>query len=76
VTRFGVNRNFDIGTYLEQSRKSPALTTRNPFLDNLRLDVHITSTPELLVETSQARVSGDVDLHLGERPRGPRCWGG
>ena len=64
VTRFGVNRNFDIGTYLEQSRKSPALTTRNPFLDNLRLDVHITSTPELLVETSQARVSGDVDLHL------------
>ncbi len=64
VTRFGVNRNFDIGTYLEQSRKSPVLATRNPFLDNLRLDVHITSTPELLVETSLGRVSGDVDLHL------------
>jgi translocation and assembly module TamB len=64
VTRFGINRRFDFATYLEQSKKSPVLSTRNPYLDNLRLDVHITSTPELRVETSQARVSGDVDLRL------------
>jgi translocation and assembly module TamB len=64
VTRFGMNPNFDFANYLTQSRKAPALTTLNPFLDNLRLDVHITSTPELRVETSLAKLSGDMDLHL------------
>lgn len=64
VTRFGMNPNFDFANYLAQSRKAPALSTLNPFLDNLRLDVHITSTPELRVETSLAKLSGDVDLHL------------
>jgi translocation and assembly module TamB len=64
VTRFGINRRFDFGNYLEWSKRSPVLSTRNPFLDNLRLDVHITSTPELLVDTSLGRVSGDVDLRL------------
>jgi translocation and assembly module TamB len=64
VTRFGMNPNFDFANYLAQSRKAPALSTLNPFLDNLRLDVHITSTPELRVETSLAKLSGDLDLHL------------
>jgi translocation and assembly module TamB len=47
------------------------MTTLNPFLDNLRLDLHVVSTPELRVETSLAKVSGDVDLRLrgtGARP--------
>ncbi|HKW74580.1 MAG TPA: translocation/assembly module TamB domain-containing protein [Terriglobales bacterium] len=64
VTRFGINQRFDFGAYLEQSRKTPGLATMNPFLDNLHLDVHITSTPELRVETSLAKLSGDIDLHL------------
>ena len=59
-----MNPNFDFANYLAQSRKAPALSTLNPFLDNLRLDVHITSTPELRVETSLAKLSGDLDLHL------------
>lgn len=64
VTRFGMNPNFDFANYLTQSRKAAGLSTLNPFLDNLRLDVHITSTPELRVETSLAKLSGDLDLHL------------
>jgi translocation and assembly module TamB len=64
VTRFGMNPNFDFANYLAQSEKTPALSTLNPFLENLRLDVHITSTPELRVETSLAKLSGDLDLHL------------
>jgi len=64
VTRLGINPRFDFADYLAQSRKSPGLVTLNPFLDNLRLDVHVTSTPELRVETSMAKVSGDVDLHI------------
>jgi translocation and assembly module TamB len=64
VTRFGMNPRFDFANYLEQSKKAPAIATLNPFLDNMRLDLHITSTPELRVETSLAKLSGDLDLHV------------
>lgn len=64
VTRFGMNPRFDFATYLAQSQKAPMISTLNPFLDNMRLDLHITSTPELRVETSLAKLSGDLDLHV------------
>ena len=64
VTRFGMNPHFDFANYLAQSKKAPIITTLNPFLDNMRLDLHITSTPELRVETSLAKLSGDLDLHV------------
>lgn len=64
VTRFGMNPHFDFANYLAQSKKSPTIPTLNPFLDNMRLDLHITSTPDLRVETSLAKLSGDLDLHV------------
>jgi translocation and assembly module TamB len=64
VTRFGMNPHFDFANYLAQSRKSPMIATLNPFLDNMRLDLHITSTPDLRVETSLAKLSGDLDLRV------------
>jgi translocation and assembly module TamB len=64
VTRFGMNPRFDFANYLAQSKNAPAISTLNPFLDNMRLDLHITSTPELRVETSLAKLSGDLDLHV------------
>jgi translocation and assembly module TamB len=64
VNRFGMNPHFDFANYLAQSKKAPVISTLNPFLDNMRLDLHITSTPELRVETSLAKLSGDLDLHI------------
>ncbi|HLK52197.1 MAG TPA: translocation/assembly module TamB domain-containing protein, partial [Candidatus Angelobacter sp.] len=64
VNRFGMNPNFDFANYLAQSKKAPMIATLNPFLDNLRLDLHITSAPDLRVETSLAKLSGDLDLHV------------
>jgi translocation and assembly module TamB len=64
VTRFGMNPHFDFANYLAQSKKAPMIATLNPFLDNMRLDLHITSTPDLRVETSLAKLSGDLDLHV------------
>ncbi|HMC30451.1 MAG TPA: translocation/assembly module TamB domain-containing protein, partial [Candidatus Angelobacter sp.] len=64
VTRFGMNPHFDFANYLAQSKKAPIISTLNPFLDNMRLDLHVTSTPELRVETSLAKLSGDLDLHV------------
>jgi translocation and assembly module TamB len=63
ITRFGMSRQFDFGVFLAQS-KMPTLTTLNPFLENLHLDVHVLSTPELQLETSLARLSGSVDLRI------------
>jgi translocation and assembly module TamB len=64
VTRFGMNSNFDFGTLLTQPKNTMGFASVNPFLANLRLDIHITSTPELRVETTLAKVSGDVDLRV------------
>jgi translocation and assembly module TamB len=64
ITRFSMNPRFDFAVALAQSNKAPVLSTMNPFLENLRLDVHIASAQELHVETSLARLSGDVDLRL------------
>ncbi|MGZ4858092.1 MAG: translocation/assembly module TamB domain-containing protein [Candidatus Angelobacter sp.] len=64
ITRFGMNPHFDFANYLAQSKKAPMISTLNPFLDNMRLDLHMTSTPELRVETSLAKLSGDLDLHV------------
>jgi translocation and assembly module TamB len=64
VNRFGMNPRFEFANDLAQSKKAPMISTLNPFLDNMRLDLHITSTPELRVETSLAKLSGDLDLHV------------
>ncbi|HUQ49285.1 MAG TPA: translocation/assembly module TamB domain-containing protein [Terriglobales bacterium] len=64
VTRFGVNPRFDFALYLARSKQPPTAPKANPMLDNLRLDVHVISTPELRVETSLAKISGDADLRL------------
>jgi translocation and assembly module TamB len=64
VTRLGVNQQFDLATYLiKGERGAPALKIDSP-LNRVHLDVHVTSTPELPLQTSALRVSGNVDLHL------------
>jgi translocation and assembly module TamB len=64
ITRFSVNPRFDFAQYLALSKAPINSSIRNPFLDNMRLDVHVLSTPELRVETSLAKLSGDVNLRL------------
>jgi translocation and assembly module TamB len=64
ITRFGMNPRFDFGTFLSQAKSPTGMNTLNPFLDKLRLDVHIMSTPELRVETTLAKLSGDLDLRV------------
>ncbi len=63
VIRFAVDPQFDFAQYLARTRTS-ARPTQNPLLDNLRLDVHVMTTPELRVETSLAKFSGDADLRI------------
>jgi translocation and assembly module TamB len=64
IIRFSMNPRFDFAQYLALGKTPITTSIRNPFLDNMRLDIHIVSTPELRVETSLAKLSGDVDLRL------------
>ncbi|MDP9267877.1 MAG: translocation/assembly module TamB domain-containing protein [Acidobacteriota bacterium] len=64
ITRFGLNPRFDFALYLARSKQPPAMPRPDSALNNLHFDVHIMSTPELQVETSLAKLSGNVDLRL------------
>src|SRR6266850_1177933 len=64
VTKFGVNPRFDFALYLARSNQPPSVPNPDSPLNNLELDVHVVSTPELQVQTSLAKISGDADLRV------------
>lgn len=71
VNRFGVNPQFDLAYYVAKAKQAPIAPDPNSILNNLRLDVHITSAPELQVQTSLGKISGNADLRVrgsGTRP--------
>ncbi len=75
ITKFGLTPQFDLAAYLQKAKQTPAPPNPNSLVDNIRLDVHIVSTPELRVETSMARLSGDVDIRLRGTAARPSVMG-
>jgi translocation and assembly module TamB len=70
VLKLNLTPGFDFARYLEGFRQTTALPQTNSLLNNLRLDIHVTTTPELQMEAAAAKVSGDADLRLrGTLPR-------
>ncbi len=70
ILKLNLTPGFDFATYLEGMRQTTSLPQGNSLLNNLRLDVHIVTTPELQMEAASAKVSGDADLRLrGTLPR-------
>jgi translocation and assembly module TamB len=64
VTKLAVTPGFDFGSYLEKSRQSAAITAANSPLYNVKLDVAVSTAPELQMKTAVARLSGDASLRL------------
>jgi translocation and assembly module TamB len=66
VNRFGLNPRFNFALYLDLARTNQPSPTAQPnsLLNNLHLDVHVVTAPELQVQTSLAKVSGDADLRI------------
>ena len=54
VTKLAMTPGFDFGAYLDRSQGS-ALPPTNRLLNQIRLDVHIVTTPELQMQTSSVR---------------------
>jgi translocation and assembly module TamB len=64
ITKLAITPGFDFSAYLQQSSQTTALPPTNPLLSNIRMDVHITTTPQLQMQTAALSLSGDADLHL------------
>jgi translocation and assembly module TamB len=64
VTKLSLSPGFDFAAYLAHSAQSSTLPQTNPTLNRIRLDVHVTTTPELRMQTAIVRLSGDADLRL------------
>ena len=62
ITRFAQIPSADLAAAFANT-SAPVPNAASP-LNNLHLDVHVRSAPELLVQTSLAKLSGDVDLRL------------
>jgi len=64
ITRIGLNPQFDFASYLMRPMAFPSAQQIDSPLNAVHLDVRIASTPELQVQTTLARLSGNVDLRL------------
>ncbi|MGA9712555.1 MAG: translocation/assembly module TamB domain-containing protein [Candidatus Sulfotelmatobacter sp.] len=64
INKMAVTPGFDFSTYLERSRNFSTVTTANSPLNNVKLDIHVVTAPELQMRTAIARLSGDADLRL------------
>jgi translocation and assembly module TamB len=64
VTKLAVTPGFDFGAYIEKSKQAIVLTGNDSLQSRLKLDVHVTTTPELEMQTAIARLSGNADLRV------------
>ncbi|HEY1730438.1 MAG TPA: translocation/assembly module TamB domain-containing protein [Terriglobales bacterium] len=64
VTRFAQIPSADLSSLFASASAPTRIPNPKSPLNNLHLEVRILSTPELTVQTSLAKLSGDVDLRL------------
>ncbi len=64
VTKLAVTPGFDFAAYIERSRQNITFTQADSLASKLHLDVHVSTTPELQMQTAIARLSGNADLRL------------
>ncbi len=64
LTKIAITPGFDFSSYLQSRAQASALSQTNPLLNRIRLDVRITTTPQLQMQTAALSLSGDADLRL------------
>jgi len=75
LTRFGLNQEFDLASLAQASNGVSAPPDPNATSSHLRLDVHITSAPQLDFQNSFAKLAGDVDLNVRGTVSSPSVLG-
>jgi translocation and assembly module TamB len=64
ITKLNVTPGFDFASYLEKSKQSATIPSTSSLLNNVKLDVHIVTTPDLQMQTAMAKLTGDADLRM------------
>ncbi|HUM05907.1 MAG TPA: translocation/assembly module TamB domain-containing protein [Terriglobales bacterium] len=64
VNKMGVTPGFDFGAYFEKSKRPPAAPGPENLASRLKLDVHVSTAPELQMQTAIAKLSGSADLRV------------
>lgn len=64
IVKLNLATGFDFAHYLETTKQATTLPQGSSILNRVRLDVHVVTTPELQLQSSLAKVSGEADLHL------------
>jgi translocation and assembly module TamB len=64
VTRFAINSDLDISSFASSSGAVQAIVSPDAPSNHLRLDIHLTSAPQLNFQNALAKLAGDVDLHI------------
>jgi len=75
VTRFSISPNLDLAALKSSANAVAPLPDPNAPSNHVRLDVHITSSPELNFQNSFAKLSGDVDLRVRGTVASPALLG-
>jgi translocation and assembly module TamB len=75
VTRFSISPNLDVAALKSSANTVGPLPDPNAPSNHVRLDVHITSAPELNFQNSFAKLSGDVDLRVRGTVASPSLLG-
>ena len=64
LTRFTISPNLDFASFAGPSGGISPPPDPNAFSNRVRLDIHVTSSPELDFQNSYAKLAGDVDLRV------------
>ena len=64
LTRFTINPNLDFASFAGASSGVTPPPDPNAFANHVRLDIHVTSAPDLDFQNSYAKLAGDVDLRV------------
>lgn len=75
ITRFGVGQEVDLAAFTGAGRTVSAPPDPSAPSNKIRLDVHITSSPQLDFQNSFAKLAGSVDLNIRGTVASPSILG-
>jgi translocation and assembly module TamB len=75
ITRFTVSPDLDMAALAAQTNTAQPVTSPSSPSNHIRLDVHITSSPQLNFQNAYAKLAGNVDLRLRGTVASPSLLG-
>jgi len=75
ITRFALNSSLDLAAFAGKPGAITAPPDPKSLLNHVRLDIHVTSAPQLDFRNSYARLAGNVDLRLRGTVANPSVLG-